>query len=83
MALNPPPLQSGLRISEGAALWSQAWSNWMTRAWQILSAAEQSGVTANRPTSYLWIGRPYFDTTLGRPIFWNGTAWIRADGTVV
>ena len=42
-----------------------------------------SGSTANRPTERLQIGEYYFDTTIGRPIYWNGTNWINAAGTVV
>ena len=29
------------------------------------------------------IGVSYFDTTLGRPIWWNGTNWVDATGTTV
>ena len=42
-----------------------------------------SGITADRPTLSLQIGQYYFDTTIGRPIWWNGTNWINAAGTVV
>jgi len=42
-----------------------------------------SGPTANRPTERLEVGQYYFDTTIGRPIYWNGTNWINAAGTVV
>lgn len=42
-----------------------------------------SGTTANRPTTQLQIGQFYFDTTLGFPIWWNGTDWVDATGTVV
>jgi hypothetical protein len=42
-----------------------------------------SGTTANRPTERLQVGQYYFDTTIGRPIWYNGTNWINAAGTVV
>jgi hypothetical protein len=46
-----------------------------------------SGTTANRPVTSaevpLPIGLFYFDTTLNRPIYWTGTNWINAAGTVV
>jgi hypothetical protein len=42
-----------------------------------------SGITADRPTERLQVGQYYFDTTIGRPIWWNGTNWINAAGTVV
>lgn len=44
------------------------------------------GTTAQRPSSNLKIGHRYYDTTLlasGKPIEWNGTAWIDMSGTVV
>lgn len=38
--------------------------------------ANGQGTTAQRPTTMLYLGRRYYDTTLGIPIFWNGTEWI-------
>lgn len=42
-----------------------------------------SGITANRPIDRLQVGQFYFDTTLGLPIWWDGSDWIDASGTVV
>jgi hypothetical protein len=46
-----------------------------------------SGATAQRPLDSvqipLAIGQFYYDTTLDRPIWWNGTVWKKADGTTV
>lgn len=42
-----------------------------------------SGTTAARPTNRLQVGQFYFDTTINRPIWWDGTNWINAAGTVV
>jgi hypothetical protein len=46
-----------------------------------------SGTTADRPVASvqvpLQIGQYYYDTTLDRPIWWNGTVWKKADGTTV
>lgn len=36
-----------------------------------------SGTTENRPTEHLVIGQMYFDTTVGAPVFWDGTQWIQ------
>ena len=41
-----------------------------------------SGITSNRPITTI-IGYQYFDTTIGKPIYWNGTGWIDATGTSV
>jgi hypothetical protein len=46
-----------------------------------------SGTTAQRPLQSLQaplpVGQYYYDTTLDRPIWWNGTVWKKADGTTV
>lgn len=39
------------------------------------AATIQSGTTEQRPTENLVVGQQYFDTTLGVPVFWNGTEW--------
>ena len=45
------------------------WMNFFTQAQAILFAVQQSGTTANRPTKLMWLGRTYFDTDLGIPIW--------------
>jgi hypothetical protein len=47
------------------------------------SATPDTGLTTQRPTNKLQIGRQFFDTTLGYPIWWNGKAWVNASGTAV
>ena len=81
-----PPISSALIVNGELAMWPTPWGNWLSQAWQILQAVEQSGTTANRPTKNLWVGRTYFDTSLGangKPIWVNklGTGWVLADGT--
>jgi hypothetical protein len=39
-----------------------------------------AGTTANRPTASATTGQYYFDTTIGKPIWWNGTIWVLATG---
>ena len=42
------------------------------------------GATSGRPERAGVIsGYEYFDTTLGKPIYWNGTAWVDATGITV
>jgi hypothetical protein len=42
------------------------------------------GATADRPASTdIYVSFEYFDETLGKPIYWNGTAWADATGTAV
>lgn len=62
--------------------WKQVFSRWQ----KVILSVRQSGTTANRPTSGLWIGRTYFDTTLGKPIWVKTvgpTVWVNAAGTPV
>ncbi len=77
-----PPLNSNLPVNkEDFATWTNPWGNWLTKAGMILFASSQSGTTALRPVNNLYISRPYFDTTLGYPVFWNGSGWVDAQGT--
>ena len=41
------------------------------------------GDTASRPSSDLQIGQSYFDTDLGKPIWYDGSGWVDATGTSV
>ena len=38
-----------------------------------------NGTSANRPTSSI-VGQFYFDTTLNKPLWWNGTGFVDATG---
>ena len=42
-----------------------------------------SGTTANRPTDTLVAGDYHWDTTLAKPIWWNGSVWKDAANTTV
>ena len=60
--------------------WQQS-SGWITEN-------SQAGTTAQRPTEKLYIGRRYFDTSLGakgKPIWVDkdGTGWVDASGASV
>jgi hypothetical protein len=40
-----------------------------------------SGATTARPDpATVWVGLQFFDTTLGKPVWSNGTAWVDATG---
>lgn len=41
-----------------------------------------SGTTAQRPTATT-VGFQYFDTTLGKPVWWKGAVWVDALGATV
>lgn len=64
-----------------------AWAGWLSTAQYILQDVSNSGTTAQRPTNNQYPGKPYFDTTLGIPI-WMKTpgsvpVWVNASGAPV
>lgn len=62
---------------------SRPWRTFFNQLFMVCFAATQSGTTAQRPDTNLWVGRRYFDTTVGLPIFYDGADWIDAAGNVV
>ena len=44
---------------------------------------KKAGLTSQRPTLSLTIGQMYFDTTLKKPIWYDGTAWVDSTGVYV
>jgi hypothetical protein len=42
-----------------------------------------TGTTAQRPTLQLSNGQTFWDSTLSKPIWWNGSAWEDATGAIV
>jgi hypothetical protein len=60
---------------------SKAWLTFLTKVGLTTESLRESGVSANRPVKGLWIGRQYFDSTLGYPIWYDGTQWVDATGT--
>lgn len=49
---------------------------------EIEKVKPKGGSTASRPTNMMLFGS-YFDTTLGIPIWWDGTKWVDAGGVTV
>ncbi|PHP27992.1 hypothetical protein [Limimaricola cinnabarinus] len=47
------------------------------------SEVAYNGTTAQRPTERRYPGLQYFDTTIGKPIWWNGSAWVDHAGAAV
>lgn len=78
------PSNDPLTNNDGMAF--RTWAQWLSWVHMTISAVRQSGTTAQRPTNMLWIGRTFFDTTLGIPIWVQSvrpTVWIDAAGAVV
>lgn len=75
----PPLLDKGGKFTP-------AWAGWFTQAHQILQDRSNSGTTAQRPTTILYVGKFYFDTTLGLPVWvrsTNPTVWVNGAGAAV
>lgn len=76
----------GNDFQNGTKPFGVAWTSFFEQIFNILTAMTQSGTTANRPTKFLWIGRNYFDTTLGYPVYVKSVGpvvWVNGAGTVV
>ena len=79
--IQAPPNQSELQDKAGKV--SALWQLFFSSLFISVTALQQSGTTAQRPTKGLYVGRPYFDTTLGYSINYNGTVWVDGSGTPV
>lgn len=66
-------------------IFTTAWAGWFSTAQNILTASSSSGATTARPTTNQYIGMPYFDTTLGKPVWLetpgSSPVWVDATGT--
>lgn len=70
MSLNSTtPLPSRPIITQDGKLLDKLYQAWFGAIQQWLGPLGQFGTTAQRPTKNLWIGLPYYDTTLGYPVF--------------
>lgn len=80
-ALPRPPIMAD------ATHMTPAWAGWFSAAQILLQDLGASGTTSSRPTTNLYVGKPYFDTTLGVPIFLKtagaSPVWVNGVGTAV
>lgn len=74
-------LRRGGGVDKCAYLKTTGTTNQQSTGWVPIQSAI-SGTTAQRPT-VTTVGFRYFDTTLGKPAWWNGTSWVDGTGTVV
>ena len=57
------------------------WVQYVERIRQLLEGAGGYWTTANRPTGQgRWDGRSGFNTTTGKPEWWDGSQWVDATG---
>lgn len=80
MSLSPPPNQIALQNENGKV--NDHWQEFFTFVFRGIQAMQSSGTTAQRPTKGLYVGRVYFDTTLGFSVWYNGTNWVNSAGAI-
>lgn len=61
--ISPPPVKIQVQDEKGDI--ENEWIKYFTDIYQGLLATQSAGTTALRPTKNIYIGRSYFDTTLG------------------
>lgn len=62
--------------------WQSVFSRWHS----IIVTGQESGTTAQRPIKQVWVGRQYFDTNLGVPVYIKSVkplVWVNSAGVVV
>lgn len=83
--ISPPPGRATFDELDASGRPSRAnrlWTAFMDRVFAVCFAMTQSGTTAQRPTEGLFNGRFYWDTTLGKPVWYDSAAeeWVDATG---
>lgn len=68
-------------VADQTRRFSRPWLQWVDLIDRTVRAVREAGPTANRPTARLWVGRQYFDTDLGYPVWYDGSQWVDASGT--
>jgi hypothetical protein len=51
------------------SLSAAAWAGWFSTVQQILQATSSSGPTTARPTTNVYVGQFWYDTSLGLPVW--------------
>lgn len=74
MAISQPPFQSTLVDADDRV--QTPWAQWFSQLQPVLQSVVASGPTSGRPTQNLFIGYPYFDTTIDQMVYWNGVIWV-------
>lgn len=81
MALNQAPVDDPLSPQDKSTVNSMltvkapSWRTWLTNLRAAVNQWPASGPTSGRPVNPS-VGFPYFDTTLGIQVWWNGAAWV-------
>ncbi|MDE2099304.1 MAG: hypothetical protein KGL39_18770, partial [Patescibacteria group bacterium] len=63
---------------------STEWIGFFVQLATLFNTMQQTGTTVQRPDPAPWVGFPYFDTTLNKPIWADSfTTWVDATGASV
>lgn len=68
MSLSPVPTNRNIDKDRKVEI-DPIWISWLNSVAFWLFPIGQFGTTANRPTTNLYVGRIYYDTTLGYPVW--------------
>ena len=84
--INKPP--SGAVDQGAVGEQNPGWPPFFSATFNILNSMTRSGTTAQRPTNkdFRWIGMPYYDLTLGYPVYLQSTGpdvWHNGAGASV
>ena len=81
------PIPQTAVITDGKGNLSPTYQQWFQSIQRWLSPVGQSDITANRPIKNLYIGQPFFDTTLGYMIWVKyvgpPAVWVNGAGSAV
>lgn len=56
-------------IADENGMVTPPWGQWFNRTHAAALSVQQSGPTTERPAQRLWIGRFFYDLTLGKPVW--------------
>jgi hypothetical protein len=83
--ISPPPAQSAFDKEQADKTLrpDAGWVEFQSSVYKLLSALVQSGTTAQRPVTFLYVGRFYMDVTLNKPVWYTLAGWRDATGALV
>lgn len=85
--MRPPPILSPFDTDankERSKRPAKEWIKWIRQdLFGLVSLNVGNGTTSDRPVNGIKVSSHYFDTTLGIPIFYDGSDWIDAAGNSV
>lgn len=70
-------------FEEGEKIYLPATNNFARDGDYLYIPIIMAGHSVNRPSASIATGTMYFDTVLGKPIWWDGSKWVDSEGTDV